>query len=325
MLIKIHEEWHIPENRVAPEAVYLNRRRFIKKIGQAGLGIAGIASGLAAIPASAQVKYDPEVRRTIPVPDGIYPAPRNAKYTVDRPLTPEEIAASYNNFYEFTLQKNRVWRLAEKFTTHPWEIEITGHVHKKLKIDIDDLLKQLPIEERIYRHRCVEAWSMVVPWSGIPFKRFLEFAQPTSKARYVRMVSFMRPKEAPGQRERWYPWPYYEGLSLDEAANELAFLATGVYGHALPNQHGAPMRLVIPWKYGFKSIKSIVKFEFVDKQPPTFWNDLAANEYSFQANVDPAVPHPRWSQATERDIGTGKRLPTQLYNGYEEFVAPLYG
>ncbi len=320
MLIQSKQGWEIPEREVTPEEIYLNRRRFLKLAGLAGASLLADPTGLFGMMQSKKNG----VWRTIPAPAPPYPAPRNAKFTGGRAMTPEEVAASYNNFYEFTLQKSGVWRVAEKFKTSPWQIEITGLVEKPMKLDFDDLLKKVDLEERIYRHRCVEAWSMVVPWTGFPFRRLLQIAQPTSRAQYVRMVSFLRPSQAPGQKNRSYPWPYFEGLTLAEAANELTFLVTGIYGHALPNQHGAPLRLVTPWKYGFKSIKSIVRFEFTDRRPPTFWNTISPREYDFWANVNPRVPHPRWSQATERDIGTGERIPTQLYNGYGDFVAQLY-
>ncbi len=321
MYIKKTRAWEIPERLVTPEQVYMNRRNFMKKLGISGLGIWGLVSGYGFMGGQ---RHSHPVWRTIPKPEGVYPAKRNMRYTVDRPLTPEEIAASYNNFYEFTVQKNKVWKLAEKFETRPWTIEVTGHVFQQKTYDVDDLIKRIGLEERVYRHRCVEAWSMVVPWTGFPLKKLIDLVQPTSKAQYVRMVSFLRPDQAPGQRERWYPWPYFEGLTMAEATHELTLMVTGIYGHALPNQHGAPIRLVTPWKYGFKSIKSIVRIEFTSKRPPTFWNQLAPNEYDFWANVNPKVPHPRWSQATERDIGTGERIPTRLFNGYESFVGHLY-
>ena len=320
MWIKKNRNWQLPESQVTPENTFFNRRRFLKTFGLAGIGALGL--GVAFLRMQGNGREG--VWRTIPKPGGPYPARRNPAYRVDRPLTPEEIAASYNNFYEFTMEKDKVWKLAESFQTHPWTLEITGEVHKPMKIDMDALLKKMPLEERIYRHRCVEAWSMVVPWTGFPLKKLIDLVQPTSRARYVRFVSFMRPDQAPGQRSSWYPWPYFEGLTMDEAMNELTLLVTGIYGHALPNQHGAPIRLVVPWKYGFKSIKSIVTIEFTASRPPTFWNKVSPHEYDFWANVNPKVPHPRWSQATERDIGTGKRIPTRLYNGYEQYVAHLY-
>ena len=198
-------------------------------------------------------------------------------------------------------------------------------VEQPIEIGFDDLIKQMPLEERLYRHRCVEAWGMAIPWSGFPLARLVEFAKPLSSARYLVMHTFLDSSVASGQRQTWYPWPYTEGLTMAEATNELAFLATGAYGKPMPKQHGAPLRLAVPWKYGFKSIKSINRFTFSDERPKSFWEALAASEYGFWANVNPAVPHPRWSQATEEDIATKERRPTLLYNGYGEYVAHLYG
>ncbi len=322
--IKRSPKWELPERLVTPEAVFMNRRKFLKSLGIISVGGWVTLSGCFSQDSRAG-ETPGRVEETIPPVRPPYPVPRNPRFTASRPLTPETIAASYNNYYEFTMDKDRVWRLAQQLETHPWQVEISGEVHRPGTFDVDDLLQKMPLEERIYHHRCVEAWSMVVPWSGFPLKSLIDLVEPTSHARYVRMVSFHRPEQAPGQRHSYYSWPYYEGLTLAEATNELAFMVTGVYGHELPKQHGAPLRLAVPWKYGFKSIKGIVKIEFVRKQPPTFWNDAAPREYDFWANVNPAVPHPRWSQATERDIGTGERIPTRLYNGYEEFVAHLYG
>lgn len=322
--IKRHKKWNLPERLATPEQVYIDRRRFLAALGFSGMGAWGLLAGCLGRDTEAAASAD-DVRRTIPKPEGVYPAPRNPAYKVDRPLTREEVAAAYNNFYEFSLEKDEVWKLAEKFETRPWEVEVTGQVHRKKTYDIDDLIKRMPLEERVYRFRCVEAWSMVVPWVGFPFKKLIDEVQPTSKAKYVRMVTFLRPEQARGQRSQpWYPWPYFEGLTLAEASHELTLLVTGSYGHALPTHHGAPIRLIVPWKYGFKSIKSIVRIEFVEKQPPTFWNTLAPQEYDFWANVNPNVPHPRWSQASERVIDTGERIPTLVYNGYGEFVAQLY-
>ena len=217
-----------------------------------------------------------------------------------RKISPESVVGGYNNYYEFLTDKRRVAEHAANFRTRPWQIEVKGLVEKPLKFDVDDLLKEFPLEERIYRHRCVEAWSIVVPWSGFPMAKFVAWAKPTAKANYVRMVSFYRPEQCIGQREQaWYKWPYYEALRMDEAMNELAFLVVGSYGHILPNQNGSPLRLATPWKYGYKSIKGITTFEFTEKQPHTFWNDLAPAEYDFLSNVNPAKPHPRWSQASE--------------------------
>lgn len=316
MLIGVPKGWEIPEREAAPEEVYKGRRKFL----QGSAVLVGLAAGVA----------NNWLRALAPEPPGLAGLPklnakRNPKYTVERPITSESIVAGYNNFYEFTTNKEQVARLAERFRSRPWEIEITGEVEQPRKIDVDDLIRQMTLEERVYRLRCVEAWSVVVPWVGFPLAKFVEWARPKSTARYLRTVSFLRPDEAVGQRtQSWYPWPYYEGLTMAEATNELAMLVVGSYGHRLPNQNGAPLRLIVPWKYGYKSAKSIVRFEFVRRQPPTFWNDLAPNEYDFYSNVNPQVPHPRWSQATETDVATNRRIPTQLYNGYAEFVAHLY-
>ena len=318
MLIKIAKPWEIPERFATPEHVYLNRRAFLKAAGVTAFSlIAGCSPGQAEKSAAQTPLNDPTA--------DLYPAKRNSKYVLDRPLTKEEVAAKYNNYYEFTDQKD-VYRYIDRFKIRPWTIEAKGLVKKPKVHGIDELIRQLSLEERLYRHRCVEAWSMAVPWTGFPLAAFIKLVEPLSTAKYVRMVSFMKPEEAPGQKSyRWYPWPYYEGLTMEEATNELAFLVTGIYGHPLTVQHGSPIRLATPWKYGYKSIKGIVRFEFVDKQPPTFWNDLAANEYAFISNVNPRIPHPRWSQASERVLDTDERVPTLLYNGYEQFVGKLYG
>lgn len=329
MLIRIPKSWEIPERKVTPENVYRayrrqgfggqGRRRFLQTLGIAGLAGAASGCGLGGWLES-DVAAGDFLGNLPPMP-----AERNTRYTVDRPIPEDEIVSRYNNFYEFTTDKPRVWKLAKDFPSRPWEIEITGEVEKPRKIDVDDLLKQFTLEERVYRHRCVEAWSVIVPWVGFPLAEFVKWARPKSSARYLRMVSFFKPKLAVGQREQtWYPWPYFEGLTMAEATNELSLLVVGSYGHILPNQNGAPLRLHTPWKYGYKSIKSIVKFDFTRRRPRTFWNELAPKEYGFTSNVNPAVPHPRWSQETERDIATGNRIPTHLYNGYAEYVAHLY-
>jgi len=315
MLIRKPKPGEVPEREVTPESVYLGRRRLLQA---AALGFSGVASSLRAALASSDKPSVETLRRL--------PAQRNSKFKVEgRDITPESITAGYNNYYEFTVDKRRVAELAEHFESRPWQIEVRGLVEKPLKFDVDDLLKRFPLEERVYRLRCVEAWSIVVPWTGFPMAKFVEWAKPTAKAKYVRMVSVLRPGQCPGQREQtWYPWPYFEALRLDEATNEVAFLVAGSYGHALPNSNGSPLRLAVPWKYGYKSIKAIVRFEFTDKQPPTFWNTVVSNEYDFLSNVNPAKPHPRWSQATEEEVATRKRIPTLPYNGYGEYVAHLY-
>jgi sulfoxide reductase catalytic subunit YedY len=254
----------------------------------------------------------------------LYPAKRSERFTLDRPLTDEPVAARYNNFYEFSPNKQQVSRLVDPFQTRPWQIEIKGLVKKPQTFAIDDLVRRMPLEERLYRHRCVEAWAMAVPWTGFPIKAFINLVEPSPSAKYMRMVTFNNPEQAVGMNDDTYPWPYFEGLTMAEATNDLALFVTGIYGHELSKQHGAPLRLAVPWKYGYKSIKSIVRIEFTDQQPSTFWSTLVPREYDFWANVNPAVPHPRWSQESERLIGTGDRRQTVLYNGYGEFVAELY-
>jgi sulfoxide reductase catalytic subunit YedY len=213
---------------------------------------------------------------------------------------------------------------AQALKIRPWTITIEGMVEKLRTVDIDDLLRKMPHEERLYRHRCVEAWSMAVPWSGFPMAAFVAWAKPLGAAKYVRMETFLDPALAPGQKQFWYPWPYVEGLTIAEANNELAFMVTGMYGRPVPKQDGAPLRLALPWKYGFKSIKSIVRVSFTDKRPVSYWEQLAQDEYGFWANVNPAVPHPRWSQETERVLGSDERVPTRIWNGYGAYVAHLY-
>ena len=322
--IRIPKGWEIDESLATPESLYLNRRMFLRKTGMAGLGLMAVATGCGGAPAESLTS----TTGTGAYPDawrGLYPAARSQKYKLDRPVTDEAVAAKYNNFYEFTTDKEGVAAISARFPYHPWQVEVTGLVKSPRTYDIDDLIRMVPLEERLYRHRCVERWSMAVPWTGIPFAALIDKLEPLSSARFVRLVSFLKPELAPGQAmQSWYAWPYYEGITMAEATNELSLLATGIYGHPMPMQHGAPIRLVTPWKYGYKSIKSIVRIEFVDKQPPTFWNDLAPAEYGFVSNVDPGVPHPRWSQATERLIDTGEMIPTRPFNGYGEFVASLY-
>ena len=318
--IIIPEGWRIPERMATPESTFASRRRFLQTLGAGAmaLGLIGCkpVDGNAGTPTATQ----------LPNPNpNLYPARRNTGYTINRPLTDEAVAARYNNFYEFTEVKERVNELVEHFQTRPWDLEITGMVAKPLKLSVDDLVRRIPLEERLYHHRCVEAWAMFVPWTGFPLAKVLALAEPLSSARFVRFTSFNRPEEAPNQKTAtWYTWPYYEGLRMDEAMNELTMAVTGIYGHELPKQHGAPMRVVVPWKYGYKGPKSVVKIELVAEQPRTFWNDLAPSEYSFLSNVDPAVPHPRWSQASERLIDTGERIDTLPFNGYAAYVAGMY-
>jgi sulfoxide reductase catalytic subunit YedY len=322
MNISRSSPYSLPPSKITPETTFWNRRAFLR-----GLALVAGGAALSGCGSKENVSIEQTVTELPPRPsDALYPAARNGKYQApDRTLTPAGIAGRYNNFYEFTTDKADVGRLASKLTIDPWTIEVSGLLQKPFKIGFEDLIKTFPLEERIYRMRCVEAWSMVVPWAGFPFQRFVEFCRPLLSAKYVRFISFHRPQEAVGQREDGYPWPYYEGLRLDEATNELALMTTGIYSKPLPKQHGAPVRLIIPWKYGYKSPKSIVKIEFVSERPTTFWNDLAPSEYSFLSNVDPDVPPVPLVPRTERDIGTGLRIPTLKYNGYAEFVESLYG
>jgi len=304
--------WEMPESRATPEHLFFNRRSFL------GAAAGAAATGLAPSIALAQ--------RVTDQPDpsiDLYPGKRNEAFTLDRPITDEKINGNYNNFYEFNSSKN-VARQAQALKIRPWTIKIDGMVEKPMEVGIDDLVRKFSIEERLYRHRCVEAWSMAVPWSGFPMAALVEFAKPLGSAKYVQMETFLDPKTAPGHKEFWYPWPYVEGVTIAEAGNELAFLVTGMYGKPVPKQDGAPLRLALPWKYGFKSVKSIVHFSFTEKRPVSFWETVQASEYGFWANVNPEVPHPRWSQATERVLGTNERVPTLKWNGYGEFVAHLY-
>ena len=302
--------WELPEHQATTESAFLNRRHVL------GLGAAALALGPAAVRA----------QRMADLPDpsaSLYPVKRNDKYALDRGITDETLNTTYNNFYEFGSAKT-IARAAQALPLRPWTVRIDGMVEKPLELGIDDLIAKMPLEERLYRHRCVEAWSMAIPWSGFPLARLVALAKPLSSATYLRMETFLDPKVASGQRATWYPWPYVEGLTMAEATNELAFVVTGAYGKPVAKSQGAPLRLAIPWKYGFKSIKSIVKFAFVDKRPRGMWEGLQASEYGFWANVNPEVPHPRWSQASEELIGTGERRPTLLFNGYGEYVADLY-
>ncbi len=318
MLIKRRRGWEIPEREATPEAAYFNRREV--------MGASVVAGAMLTSPASAQLfGSEPKAdltRRPDPT-DDLYPARRNERFTLDRPLTEEIVAASYNNYFEFGSSKS-IWKQAQAKKTRPWTITIDGLVEKPFEIGVDDLIRRHPLEERLYRLRCVEAWAMAVPWTGFPLAALVAQAKPLSGARYLRFETFQNPAIAAGQKQSWYPWPYVEGMTIEEAVNELSLLATGIYGKPLRNQFGAPIRLVLPWKYGFKSIKAITRISFTADRPKSFWETLQGSEYGFWANVNPAVPHPRWSQANESMIGTNERRPTQLFNGYGEFVADLY-
>ena len=303
--------WEIPESRATPEHLFFNRRDFLG-------GGRGAAARRCARHRARAARHRParSDHRSLSgqAQRGVHARPSDHR---------REVNGNYNNFYEFGSSKS-VAKQAQALKIRPWTIKIDGMVEKPFEVGIDDLVRKLPIEERLYRHRCVEAWSMAVPWSGFPLAKLVEMAKPLSSATYLRMETFLDKSIAPGQKQSWFPWPYVEGLTMAEATNELAFLATGAYGKPIAKQHGAPIRLAVPWKYGFKHIKSIVRVSFTDKRPKSYWQDLQDSEYGFWANVNPEVPHPRWSQATEELIGTGERRPTLLFNGYGEQVAGLY-
>ena len=311
--MQIHKprSWELPDSAVTPEADYLRRREFLR--------VFGLALAATAI-------LPPAVRAaTAGFPDSLNPA-----FKLDGvKLTPYDLVTSYNNFYEWGLAKEEPKELANKgWKTEPWTIEIGGLCTKPGKYDVNDLVKIMGgIEQRNYRHRCVEAWSMVVPWDGFPLARLVALAEPKSEAKFVQFTTFFDPAVCPGQRSKSFPWPYTEGLTLAEANHELAFFATGIYGKPLLNQNGAPIRLIVPWKYGFKGAKSLARIDFVSDQPKTLWNQMAPSEYGFYANVNPEVDHPRWSQKTERVIGGGffsGKQATLKFNGYEKEVAALY-
>ncbi|MCB0196836.1 MAG: protein-methionine-sulfoxide reductase catalytic subunit MsrP [Anaerolineae bacterium] len=307
----------ISSSEITPEHVYLSRRKFM-------IGIGALATSAAVLSACGN-----QVGSTASSANSNEAAPEDIKVSTNTDELGDELTSfsavtSYNNFYEFTTSKEGVAGMAEGFSTSPWEVEVGGLVNNPKTFSIDDLRTKFDQEERIYRLRCVEGWSMVIPWMGFSLSEILEEVEPTSQAKYVRFETLYDPDRLPGQSSRWYDWPYVEGLRLDEAMNPLATMATGLYGKHLLPQNGAPFRLVVPWKYGFKSIKSIVKIELVDTMPVSLWMDAAPNEYGFYANVNPEVPHPRWSQATERRIGEFGRRDTLPFNGYGEEVAYLY-
>ncbi|MEJ0013511.1 MAG: protein-methionine-sulfoxide reductase catalytic subunit MsrP [Bauldia sp.] len=314
MSVRTRGGWELPEGRATPEAIYLNRRTLI-----AG---AAVLAGASAIGGVLLNRRDPEIeasRAAASDPSrGLYPAARSPRYAVARAVTPEVRATTWNNFYEFGAAKNIV-APAHNLVVRPWEMRIDGLVASSFTLGIDDLLKRVSLEERVYRHRCAEGWSMVVPWTGFPLKALVDMAKPLGSAKYLRMESFYAPDIASGQKQSWYPWPYVEALTLAEAGNDLAFLVTGAYGKPAAKSMGAPIRLAVPWKYGFKSIKSIVRFSFVESRPATFWPQLDTR-FGFWANVSPATPH----QASEHDLATGEAMPTLPFNGYGEFVAGLY-
>jgi len=311
MLIKKAEV--IRSSEITPKSLYLNRRKFLAGAAMAGAA-AAIGVGLKeTISPSSTVLAGNKI-------DGIQKSPLSTTETV----TPYKDVTHYNNYYEFGTEKDEPAEQAKNFRTRPWKVKIEGQVEKKQELDIDTILKMAPPEERIYRHRCVEGWSIVVPWVGFSLSELIKRVNPTSKAKYVEFTTLFDPGQMPGQRRQVLDWPYVEGLRMDEAMNPLALLCFGMYGEELPNQDGAPLRIVLPWKYGFKSAKAIVRIRFVEKQPLNSWNISAPTEYGFYANVNPTVDHPRWSQAKERRLGEFLKRPTLMFNGYGDQVASLY-
>jgi sulfoxide reductase catalytic subunit YedY len=311
----------IPESEITPPEVYFNRRSFMR---------AGLAAASVAATALVYRQLNPRPTPTVETPvlaglqTGPATAPGNSGFTVDEAMTPLADITNYNNFYEFSTSKTGVAPAAAKFNTDGWKVSVEGLVRKPKVFDLDDLLKISAPEQRVYRMRCVEAWSMVIPWAGYSLSKLLERVEPLSDAKYVAFQTLLDPSRMPNQHTSVLDWPYVEGLRMDEAMHPLAILASGLYGRRLPPQDGSPIRLVTPWKYGFKGIKSIVKIELVAEQPKSTWESQASSEYGFYANVNPNVDHPRWSQATEQRIGEAERRPTLMFNGYGEQVASLY-
>jgi sulfoxide reductase catalytic subunit YedY len=295
MHIERRRGWEIAERLVTPEHAMLSRRTAL-----AGAAAMTILPGFAA-------------RADVAV---------NKAFDPGRPITEEKYSTTYNNYYEFGESKN-IWKDAQALKQRPWTVKLDGLMAKPRTVDLDDLLKQMPLEQRVYRHRCVEAWAMTVPWTGFPLAALLKVAEPLGSAKFV-VFETAQDKVMSGLDAPFYPWPYMEGVTIDEAANDLAFISTGMYGKPLPPQNGGPIRLTLPWKYGFKSAKAVVRISFTEKRPVTFWEAIGPSEYGFWANVNPAVAHPRWSQASERLLGSDERVPTLIFNGYAEQVAGLY-
>ncbi|MCY4170570.1 MAG: protein-methionine-sulfoxide reductase catalytic subunit MsrP [Bacteroidetes bacterium] len=326
--IILSPNWALKETDCTTKSAYTNRRKFVTTLGLGAIGFATLGG------CTAQ-SQDPDDGPLDKIPENAprdgFPASRNETFQVpERELTERLLASSYNNFYEFINQGNlkRVWPLVDDYKPFPWTLQVSGEVEKKLTWDLTELIQSMPLEERIYRFRCVEAWSMTVPWTGFPLSTLIKKCNPNSSATHVKFTCVSRPDELPGQKKAtWYPWPYFEALRMDEAINELAFVAVGMYGEPLPKQNGSPLRLVLPWKYGYKGPKAITHLEFTRKQPGTFWNELQPREYGFLSNVNPNIPHPRWTQASERLMlseGVENRIRTQLFNGYDEWVGDLY-
>ena len=310
MLIKKSAD--IPSSEITPKATYLNRRTFLVGTALAAAGIVAEKKLHSLISPDMTAEANTKI-------DGI----QKSSFSTTEKITPYNDVSNYNNYYEFSTDKYEPAGLAKNFKTRPWTVSIEGLVSKKQTLDVDTIMKMAKPEERIYRHRCVEGWSIVVPWVGFSLNELIKRAQPLGKAKFVEFTTIYDPKQMPGQQERILDWPYVEGLRLDEAMHPLALLCFGMYGETLPNQDGSPLRIVVPWKYGFKSAKAIVRIRFTDSQPINTWNRMAANEYGFYANVNPNVDHPRWSQARERRLGEFTKRPTLMFNGYDQ-VASLY-
>jgi methionine sulfoxide reductase catalytic subunit len=302
MLLRRNPGWTIAERDATPEALFFGRR--------AALAAAATIGGALALPRGAGADELPQ-------------ALRNPRHQPGRAITPEREATTYNNYYEFGSHKT-ISSAAQRLPLRPWTLRVEGMVERPQEFGLDDLLRRVPVEERVYRHRCVEAWSMVVPWTGFQLSELLKLAAPLGSAKYVRFETAAVPSVMPGLRQSWYPWPYIEGCTIQEAANELSFMVVGAYGKPLPPQNGGPVRIHFPWKYGFKSGKSLTRVVLTDQRATSFWEKIQPQEYGFWANVNPEVPHPRWSQASERVLGTNERVPTQIFNGYGEFVSGLY-
>jgi len=316
--IKIFTDWDIPENNITPEEIYLNRRKFLGNVGKLGGNILALST-----------------LSNLLNPKEVFSANSSSNESISQnennltdfrdKITSEVLTSSYNNFYEFGTNKSDISFLAKKLPVENWKIKIEGLVHEPRILDVDKIIQAMPLEQRVYRLRCVETWSAIIPWSGFPLRELIKMSSPLSTARYIKFKTFVDPNIAPGQKNRfWEPWPYVESLSMSEAMHNLAFVAVGMYGHQLNPQNGAPIRLVVPWKYGFKSIKSIDVIEFVKDRPSTFWQTVSPLEYDFWANVEPDVPYAKWDQRFEVLLGKTKKEKTMLYNGYAAQVAKLY-
>ncbi len=315
--IQKRPQWYLPESAATPEAVYQDRRQFLKAMGLGGMMLAGTGPALGCLAQDTASETKPAAASPGSTADLDFA-------DAGRPPTEESLTAVFNNFYEFGFSKRDPAVNAQGFSLDPYTLKVDGLVGKAMEFDLD-AIEALGHEDRVYRLRCVEAWSMVVPWRGVPLRKLIEKVDVKPEAKYVAFKSFLDPERAPGQRDERYQWPYYEGLRLDEALNELTLAVTGMYGKQLPPQNGTPLRIIVPWKYGYKGPKSVVQMTFTDKQPATFWNDAVPHEYKFYSNVDPQVAHPRWSQALERYLGEDRKdKPTQWYNGYGEQVAHMY-